>query len=526
MVSSQRLAHLLLAGSTALGAPTAKCTESTFTSLSLPNINILSMTATTAQTQVIKTTNAFAPATNTSTEACQVTITYTHLGWNDTINTWVWLPTSSWNGRFVGMGGGGWVTGQQSALGQPVSQGYAAVSTDGGHDASASTDSWALSSAGNLNWPLLQDFSAVALDEAASLGKSATRLFYGSRPKYSYWNGCSTGGRQGHMMAQRFPTQYDGILAAAPAINWDKFIPAEYWPQLVMGLLDYYPSACEVNAITTFAITACDQLDGVKDGIISLPGQCKFEPLSVVGKKVQCSSPNGTLKISRKAAQFAAAVWAGPKDSQGRQLWYGFNHEAPLTGLGGTTCTSLNDCSPSPFPITADWLSTILSRNASLNLSSLTLDEFARLFRASINEFQSVLGTRDTDLTEFKSAGGKMLTWHGMKDELIYYNGTVEYYTQLLEADPDVHDYYRFFPAPGVEHCGGGPGWYPGDSFQVLVDWVERGKAPERLRARTTPTATKGGAVAPTRTADLCPFPKVMTYVGGNPDRAEAFACK
>ncbi|KAL2858469.1 tannase and feruloyl esterase [Aspergillus pseudoustus] len=520
------LSYLLLAASTALGASaTARCANANFASLTLPNIHVLSVDTVVAPTWVGEMTNTFPSTQNVSTGACQITITYTHPGWNDTINTWVWLPTESWNGRFVGMGGGGWVTGEQSSLGQPVSQGYAAVSTDGGHSTSASTASWALTNEGNLNWPLLQDFSAVALDEAASLGKIATRLFYGSAPKYTYWNGCSTGGRQGHMMAQRFPEQYDGILATAPAINWDRFIPAEYWPQLVMKLLDYYPSACEVNAITNFAIDACDELDGVKDGIISLPGQCKFDPFSVVGRRVKCSRPNGTLKITRKGAQFAEAVWAGAKDSKGTPLWYGFPHEAPLTGLGGTTCTSLRDCSPSPFAITADWLTTVLSRNASLDPSTLTLEDYSRLFRASANEFQSVIGTRDPDLTGFKNAGGKMLTWHGMKDQLIFYNGTVDYYTRVWELDPEVHDYYRFFPAPGVEHCGGGPGWYPGDSFQALVDWVENGKAPDTLLARTTPTKT-GDAEVPARTAYLCPFPKVMTYVSGDPDEAEAFTCR
>ncbi|KAL2802512.1 Tannase/feruloyl esterase [Aspergillus granulosus] len=516
---------MCISEASALGAPSTKCTSNQFASLTLPNINVLSVDTTVAHTWVGKLTNAFPSTKNVSTEVCQVTVTYTHPGWNDTINTWVWLPIESWNHRFVGMGGGGWVTGEQSALGQPVAEGYAAVSTDGGHLASAGTASWALASQGNLNWPLLQDFSAVALDEAASLGKLATRLFYGSPPKYSYWNGCSTGGRQGHMMAQRFPEQYDGILATAPAINWDRFIPAEYWPQLVMQLLDYYPSACEINAITDFAINACDQLDGVKDGIISLPGLCEFDAFSVVGKKIQCSNPDGSLKISRKAAQFATAVWAGAQDSKGSSLWYGLPHEAPLTRLGGATCTSLHDCSPAPFAITADWLTAVLSRNASFDLSTLTLDDYSRLFRASINEFQSVIGTRDPDLTGFKNAGGKMLTWHGMKDQLIFYNGTVDYYTRVLELDPAAHDYYRFFPAPGVEHCRGGPGWYPGDSFQALVDWVEKGKEPDTLLALAIPTAT-GGVVAPTRTAYLCPFPKVMTYIGGDPDKAEAFACK
>ncbi|KAL2833183.1 Tannase/feruloyl esterase [Aspergillus pseudoustus] len=483
----------------ALTAATPSCTEADFSSLTLPNINILSVNAIVADTYVTKLTNTFPSTKNASTQVCQVSIQYTHQGWNDTTNTWVWLPLKHWNGRFVGMGGGGWVTGDQSSLGQPVSQGYSAASTDGGHLASASTASWALISQGNLNWPLLHDFSAVALDEAASLGKLATRLFYGKSPKYSYWNGCSTGGRQGHMMAQRFPEQYDGILANAPAINWDKFIPAEFWPSLVMKLLDSYPPACELEAITDAAINACDGLDGVRDGIISLPGRCKFDPFTVVRRKVRCTNPTGTLEISRKAAQFATAVWAGAKDSNGSQLWYGLSHEASLASLGATSCTSLDNCKSVPFLVSSEWLRAIITRNTSLDLSSLTLEDYSALFRASINEFESVIGTRDPDLTLFRDAGGKMLTWHGMKDQLIFYNGTVDYYSRVLELDPNAHDYYRFFPAPGVKHCSPGPGWYPGDSFQALVDWVEKGRAPDTL---------------------------VMTYVGGNPNKAQSFVCK
>ncbi|KAL2815998.1 tannase and feruloyl esterase [Aspergillus cavernicola] len=522
------LFQLLIPAATAIASRTKPCTHNTFVSLGLLNINVLSLDVAlgnAAWPSPSSLLNAYPTTKNYTIDVCQLTVNYTHPGWNDKITTWISLPLDSWNGRFAGMGGGGWVTGSLGALSQAVFQGYAAASTDGGHEETASIESWVLASKGNLNWANIQDFSAIALDEAASLGKAATELFYGRPPKYSYWNGCSTGGRQGHMMAQRFPAQYDGILAGAPAINWDKFIPAEYWPQVVIKELEYYPSPCEIDAITKYAIQACDQLDGVKDGIISMPGLCHFEPLSVVGKTVRCTAPNGTIKISKKAAKFAASVWAGAKSSDGSSLWYGSLHETPLTALGGTKCVSLTSCDPVPFTISADWLRAFISRDSSLDLSTINHQVFNRLFRASVNGFSSVMGTRDPDLTGFKQSGGKMITWHGMKDELIFYNGTEDYYRQALEADPELHDYYRFFPAPGVEHCGGGPGWYPGDSFQALVDWVEKGVAPDTLRAIATPSAT-GDAHPPLRTADLCAYPKVLTFVGGDPDRASSFTCK
>ena len=231
---------------------TKACTNATFESLTLPNIDVLSIDSVVAQTtwpSPSDLVNAFPSTKSGTVEVCQLTITYTHVGQNDTINTWVWLPITSWNGRFVGMGGSGWVTGTASSLAQPVFEGYSAASTDGGHSASASIQSWALKG-DDLNWPLIEDFSSITLDEASSFGKSVTRLFYGSLPKYSYFNGCSTGGRQGHMLAQRFPAQYDGILAGSPAINWDEFIPAQYWPPLLMQELGKSENKVLENAET------------------------------------------------------------------------------------------------------------------------------------------------------------------------------------------------------------------------------------------------------------------------------------
>lgn len=232
---SQLWTSAVSASSNAVGA----CTHDTFASLGLSNIDILSIDAKLDNVHwdvdVVQPLNAYPVPTNRTVEVCQLTVNYTHLGWGDHITTWVSLPIDNWNGRFMGIGGGGWVTGYLSRLSQGVFGGYAAASTNGGHDETATVKSWALSSEGNINWPNLQDFSSVSLDDATSLGKAATKMFYGQSPKFSYWNGCSTGGRQGLMMAQRYPTQYDGILAGSPAINWDKFIPAEFWPQMLMN---------------------------------------------------------------------------------------------------------------------------------------------------------------------------------------------------------------------------------------------------------------------------------------------------
>lgn len=150
--------------------------------------------------------------------------------------------------------------------------GYAAANTDAGHSfwdlftAVTQAKSWALTSPGNVDWTLLQNFASISLDDATNLAKKVTESFYGNAPKYSYWNGCSTGGRQGLIHAQRYPKNYDGILAAAPATNWVDFVIAELWGQVVMKKEKYFPPTCELEAIRQAAIEACDEIDGVKAG--------------------------------------------------------------------------------------------------------------------------------------------------------------------------------------------------------------------------------------------------------------------
>jgi hypothetical protein len=214
------------------------CEASSFQNLELHGGQILNLT-----THIHTNVSFKAPAeenyyasTVTGLNACEVIITYTHPGYNDTINTVVWLPSpETWTGRLLGAGGGGWSTGPQTntTLPRAASEGFVAVATDGGHI--GQDISWSLSSPGNVNWVLLDDFSSVALDEAATLGKAVTHTYYGKAASYSYWNGCSQGGRQGYMMAQKYPEQYDGILATAPAIYWNELMMQLFWPQVVMN---------------------------------------------------------------------------------------------------------------------------------------------------------------------------------------------------------------------------------------------------------------------------------------------------
>ncbi len=491
-----------------------------------PNVfgsEVLSVTAAAVENFAIDVPYSFinlVPSNLTNLNFCNVTITYTHPGQGDTIHLTVWLP-KRWNGRFMGTGGGGYETGFNTpTLSQAISLGYSAASTDGGHPYDPSNNTakpWALVSPGNVNYNLLQDFASVALDDMARMGKAVTASYYGTPPKYSYWNGCSTGGRQGLMMAQRYPGDYDGILAGAPAIYWSTFLPGEYWPQQVMNRLNYYPPACELNALTEAAINACDGLDGLVDGIISVPGLCHFDPRTVVGQSFNCSGTEA--KISYGAAIVALSSWTGPRSTKRAFQWYGVPYDATLLALAATTCDTVTQapCSGVPFVLAVDWIDLFVEKNPAFDITNMSYSQWDDIFHLSINEYDSIIGTDDPDLSAFKTSGSKMISWHGLADPLIPPNGTFHYYDQVMAGDPSAHDYYRLFEAPGVGHCMGGVGAFPVSIFESLVQWVEDGVAPVTLNGTNLASGMK---------RNLCMYPLVSAYIGGDPSLASSYKCQ
>lgn len=329
----------------------------------------------------------------------------------------------------------------------------------------------------------------------------------------------STGGRQGLMLAQRYPDAFDGILALAPAINWNRLLIAGYWPQHIMNRLGHYPPPCELNAITAAAIEACDSLDGLQDGIISQPGTCDFNALSIVGTDFDCEGQLQTLSL--EAATIANAAWQGPRSPSGRYDWFGLTKDTPLTnGLVNTECSGNNasSCTGSPFAIPVEWIKFFVMKDPDFNLANMTDEQYFRTFHKSVQEW-SHEATDDPDLSAFKAHGGKMITWHGLSDVLIFPNGTSSYYEQVLEFDPGAADFYRYFEAPGVGHCAGGIGPSPGMDLAPLIKWVEEGKAPETLTA-----VSQDGSGAVER--KLCAWPKQQVYVGGDPGNPNSFACR
>lgn len=432
-------------------------------------------------------------------EFCRVVLTV-----KPAIGIEVWLPTGTYNRRFQAVGGGGYAgIISYPAMAGALQAGYATASTDTGHQ--VRDGSFALGPDG-LNRGLIEDFASRSLIELTTKAKTLIRAFYGGEARYSYWNGCSTGGRQGLMLAQRLPGGYDGILAGAPAINWDRFIPAELWPQVVMEQELGAPIAgCKLTAATEAAVAHCDRYDGVADGLVGDPRRCDFDAGVLVGQGTPCG------EFTEADARVVRAIWAGATTQHGKRLWYGLAKGAPLGALAG----------PVPFPITENHHRYWIEQDPSWDWRTLDYAGFTANFRASQRLFNDVIGTDDPDLSRFRSSGGRLLMWHGWNDQLIFPVGTVDYYERVLRQTRGARDFARLFMAPGVEHCRGGAGPNTFDMFGELVRWVERDTpAPERVIASTV---DNGQTV---RTRPLCAYPNAARYDGsGNPDSASSFSC-
>ncbi|MFC5751913.1 tannase/feruloyl esterase family alpha/beta hydrolase [Actinomadura rugatobispora] len=481
----------------------------------------------------METTRKAADAISKVPAHCEVTLTLTHPGAGDDVKVVVWLPSSGWNGRFQGTGGGGYsagfllgpvtpylTLGAVPTLPAAVRQGYAAAATDAGVGFNPITPApWALKSDGTVNTELLTNFAHRSVHDMTVAAKQIVAGFYGKPPSYSYWNGCSNGGRQGLMEAQRHPTDYDGVVASAPATNFDRFVPSEMWPQVVMNDERHFPSSCVFKTFTDAAVAACDKDDGVADGIIDRPETCGFDPRSMIGKKVGCDFREKTL--TAKDAEVVRRIWQGPISADGgRPLWYGLPKGASFDVLAGTSFGR----SGSPISMIADWVTYFLEKNPSFDTSTITPARLESLIRQSRAEYNQIIGADDPDLTAFKNAGGKIITWHGQADPLIFPQGTVDYYRRVQTAmggAQETDSFYRLFLAPGVGHCGllGAGGPVPDDALTALVNWVEKGQAPATLPASVTDNGTRV-------TRDLCAYPKAARYNGqGDPKSAENYHC-
>lgn len=436
------------------------------------------------------------------------------------INIWVALPMSGkWNGRLQSEGGGGY-SGQVDVPTHSILGGYVGIQTDTGHSYTRADlermGDFGLLSQGVPNTELQKDFAYRSEHLMAVIGKQLTLAFYGRAPAYSYWNGCSTGGRQGLRMAQDFPDDYDGIVASAPAIHWDRFQAYQIWPQVVMKeLAGGVISAAKEKLATNAAIAACDAIDGVVDGVITDPRKCSYS--AAADKSItstECSSSNDTCLTLGEAAAIDR-IWTGATNIKGEILWPGVERGAPLDPLAGSK----------PFFIATNQPRYWVYLDPTWDWHVLTLSNYEQFFQKTVQMVGPLMATENPDLRAFRAHGGKMISWHGFNDDLIMPEGTILYYDSVVKFfgtnASDVQQFYRLFMAPGVQHCGGGAAPQPGGNlFQSVVDWVELGHAPDRILASQ---ALTGGQM---RTRPLCPYPAFAKYKGvGSTDDAANFVC-
>jgi hypothetical protein len=471
----------------------------------------------------IKTvTSAVIAAAGQNRAYCQVNLL---VGTSDAqnINVRVGLPLNSldggtggvegaWNGRTQGIGGGG-CSGSLN-VNAPVNAGYVGSGNDTGHTGGNCEPGVNLD--GTYNLQFINDFIRNGMKAQILLSKEVTALYYGMQPAYNYWNGCSTGGRQGYVLAQELPNELDGILGNAPAIYWTRFQTAQMWGQIAMRELVGGPiAAAKLNQATTSAVAACDAADGVTDAVIDDPRTCKFSAKANV-----CGTPTAPAANCLTAAEADAIdmIWDGPRNTNGDKVWFGLDRGTALTGLNGTN----------PFALgVTQFHWDVHDRN--FDWTTVGTDEYADVAQAGSRNIADVTDTFGS-LEAYRAAGGKLLTMVGANDQLIMPRGVIHYYRQMasklarpgFDDGPDfegIQDFYRLFRAPGVAHCGGGAGPQPQGLFDALVNWVENGVAPETILASRTASGV-------TTTRPLCPYPQTAIYNGrGSANDAANFHC-
>jgi len=466
------------------------------TNLSLPN--------TTIESAVVDASNRL----------CRVTAIVTHPPAEDRVTVWIGLPLTNWNGRFQGTGGGGFLGGHPNSLRGPVRLGFSAGATDTGHEGGSGR--FALDANGRQDWQAIIDNAYLGIHEMTVVGKALTKAFYGQAPRYSYFVGGSTGGRQGLMEAQRYPDDYDGIVSACPAINWHRFVPASLWPQVVMNAAKNFVPKSKLDAATAAAVAACDASDGVTDGVIDNPLRCGYDPKSLVGTKV------GDDTFTEADADVIRKIWEGPRGTGRTFMWHGLERGADVFAYAATGGSPLTG---RPFSISMDYFKYYLVQDPKWDWTTMTPAGFELLWKQSVEQYGAVLGTDDPDLTRFRDHGGKVILYHGLADQLIPAAGTIDYYKrvqQRMGGAKKTAQFARLFLVPGVDHGFRGAGATPTGQMDAIIRWVEEGRAPEKMLAERKDS---NGKV--TRTRPLFPYPQIAKYKGsGSTDDAGNFVSR
>jgi len=525
----------LLLSSAALGQETAttqKCQR--LAKLALAKVEITSAKMVAA--------GAFAPPKNESpwlrgepsfykklAPFCRVTAV-ARPGAHSDIKIEVWMPVSGWNGKFQGQGNGGFAGEiDYHLMGIAVRDGYATAGTDTGHTGSGTDARWALGHPEKV-----ADFGYRAIHQMTRVGKATVQAFYGRRPRHSYFASCSNGGRQALMEAQRFPGDYDGVIAGAPANFWTHLLAsALYGIQASTLVPASYLPASKLPAIAAAVDAACDRQDGVADGILNDPRQCRFDPAKLV-----CQDADSDRCLTRAQAKTLKQLYAGAHDSHEREIYPGLLPGAEL-GEGGWKPWITGDKPGKSlmFDFGNGYFANMVYDNAGWDYKTANLD---RAVKAADDKTARVLNATDPNLARFQARGGKLILYHGWNDPAISPLNSINYYQQVLGnmGQESVDSFVRLYMVPGMQHCFGGPGADsfgepgttvpkdPGHDMQLaLEEWVEKGVAPGALIA-TKHVNDEDPAKGVKMTRPLCPFPQAAKYKGaGDPNQASGFEC-
>jgi feruloyl esterase len=497
---------LIISAGSLIAAPTGGSTCDNLTKLSLPNVTITSAQSVSA--------GAFTPPASPGPGRpnmalfkelpafCRVMATLTPSSDSD-IKIEVWLPVSGWNNDFQAIGNGGWNgTMGYGPLAEGVKKGFATAGTDTGHEGGSA--SFAMGHPEKLT-----DFAYRAVHEMTVTAKAIIQNFYGAAPRYSYWNGCSTGGRQGLKEAQKFPADFDGIVAGAPANYQTHLHVWSVWVAQEMNKTpDSYLPPEKLAVLHKAVVAACDANDGVKDGLLNDPTKCHFDP-----KTIECKGADSADCL--KPAQVAAvqAIYAGPKNSSGKEIFPTFE---PGSELGWNLLAGKEAAS-----VASDSFSYVVYKNPHWDWKTMNLSSDVAQIEKT---YASLIDATDPNMKAFFAHKGKLLMYHGWSDQAIAPLNSVYYYESVVKnlgGEKKAADDVRLFMVPAMAHCAGGEGPNDFDKMTAIQQWVEQGKAPEMMIASH---ADRSGTVD--RTRPLCVYPRVARYNGsGSTDEAANFTC-
>ncbi len=440
----------------------------------------------------------------------------------------VWMPVSGWNGKYLGVGNGGYAgsitywrpsvtTSNDPTLQSALMAGYATSSTDTGHEAGEIDGRWALG-----HHEKIIDFGYRAIHETAENSKSIVHAFYGEAPRHSYFDSCSNGGRQGLMEAQRYPADYEGVIVGDPAASFTHLTVENWWVQQVTEKepASYIP-ADKWPAVQAAVLAQCDARDGLEDGLIGDPRRCDFKPSVLL-----CHGPESPSCLTAPQIAALEKIYAGPRDPRGGQIYPGLlpggetggpiDWAAAISGSarGHTVMDGL----------LAGWAD--LMQSPTGHSHSISAESLARLYDVALGR---VLDATNPDLTAFEARGGKLILFHGWSDPGIPPLATVDYYERVVArmGRADAERFTRLYMVPGMPHCfgGSGPNTFGTPMLSALDRWVGKGVAPQAIVATKYRTNGDPASVI-ARTRPLCPYPQVARYKGtGSIDAAANFAC-